>query len=456
MNRKYEIDKFLEFLHDCKSQNPDLDISDDFIYSMLTQYNLTPEELKRGSNLRPYFEYWQSYFEGKTGIHVFETDLQKKFLQFRNRVHGSDYIKMYVNVKPEAICSTVNRIFSYMSENNIEHASKVSERIRSDAIVLRVARESAEDVLDFINNDSYIVKYAKKTNPFLTREGVVGMAYDDNLSYNSCVSFLISECIRENDNNLINSDVLSNYCENFSERLKNDENFKNRFINSNCFLSDYFRLKRCDITEEELLKNFEDVFDLVAFNSKGIDNHSKVLDMYDKKDIEIDYKGILDSYLGVALQKYKTPEVISRYLESYLSGNMNAITRDQSLREKFIEHMSPEKVVEITKGDLEKYITDYIKSYKLTIFNNSCNETLNKYNLDWVEKAIVASLYGNYDGFTRTNGARQMMMSLSRQDIISCIQELAKAEGIEFEGSYGKMYVDAYKKAHEIYSSKKI
>ena len=76
-------------------------------------------------------------------------------------------------------------IFDFIERNNMKTGSKVADTIRSDEIVLRMeSTDDAEKLIQFINNNPYLKENSRPTNPFLNRAGVVGVGYDDLLSYN--------------------------------------------------------------------------------------------------------------------------------------------------------------------------------------------------------------------------------------------------------------------------------
>ena len=194
MNNPVEIDEFLKYYAKIYKQNPGLPILRDTIYHGLMTYGLNEEE-KQNKSIKYMFANWMEHYKN-TNLIVYESELQKRFLQFHssNGRNYEDYVKIYVTFAKEDMESCVMHIFDFINQNKFETYSKVSDVIRSDAIVLRMANiNDAKKVINFINTNSYLSSKARKTNPFLIKNGVVGLASDRNLSYNSTIAFLITK-----------------------------------------------------------------------------------------------------------------------------------------------------------------------------------------------------------------------------------------------------------------------
>ena len=106
------------------------------------------------------------------------------------------------------------------NQNNFATYSKVSDVVRSDSVVLRMVNpDEANKVINFINNDPYLSSKARKTNPFLMKSGVVGIASDKKLSYNSTLAYLITKYFKETANY---DNVGYNDFKRFSQKYFND------------------------------------------------------------------------------------------------------------------------------------------------------------------------------------------------------------------------------------------
>ena len=192
MNREREIVNFLEEIQSFAVTNNHV-LDEHKIYSALIRYGLQPNEKNVG--VIALFSPWMEKFKNNPNIDVFESDKQKHFLQFQNNIaDDSKYFKLYVSLAPNAIYEGVYKIFDFISKNNMSHASKVADQARSDLVVIRLAStEDAEKVINFINNDEFLKENARTTNPFLNREGNVGIGYDDFLSYNTVLAHFIAD-----------------------------------------------------------------------------------------------------------------------------------------------------------------------------------------------------------------------------------------------------------------------
>lgn len=447
MSRISEIDKFLRNISEYLKQNPDFELKEKYIYEMLKKYELNDEEYK--TSFKDYFSYWEEYFKSKKNITVFNHNDQKRFLQFWNKNEDdNDYIKIYVSVKPESMLKSVSDIFTFTEKNNITQCSKVADKARSDSIVLRVKEKDAKKVIDFINENKYIKENAKKTNPFVFREGVAGVAYDDNLSYNATVSFIITEYFKfkKSNNDLESASYIDfyKYVYDYSKKLRLDEKFIEEFENSEHFKSEYSRLSEYGITKEQVLDNSRKVIDLIGFSLNENKNYEDLVDLYKsdkveaKKEDSIDCKKLLDSYLDIALSKYKTKEGIMEYLQSYLDGNLKAITRTNNFRELFQRNLPPSKIDQIANGDIAKYVEDHLKRHdNYLIFTNSCLATYQKYGISQLIFALKNATRGNYSSFTNDNGLRTLMIEkLKREDINECINKTILSSNVDLDDNY--------------------
>ncbi len=447
MSRINEIDEFLRNISDYLKHNPSFELQEKHVYEMLKMYDFDNEEYK--VSFKDYFSYWEEYFKSQKNITVFVHGEQKRFLQFwNNNKDDNDYIKFYVSVDPGSMLKTVNDIFTFTEKNNITQCSKVADKARSDSIVLRIKEEDAEKVMNYINNNKYINRNAKKTNPFLLHEGVVGVAYDDNLSYNSTVSFIITEYFKfkKSNNDLENTNYIDfyKYVYNYSEKLRLDEKFIEKFENSKYFKSEYNRLSKYKISKEQVLDNSRRVIDLISFNLNKNKNYKDLIDLYKsdkvkaKKEESIDCKKLLDNYLDVAFCKYKTKEGIAEYLESYMNGNVIAITRTNNFRDLFQRNLPPNKINQITDGNINKYIEDYLKNYNnYSIFIDSCLSTYKKYGKPQLIFALRNATEGNYSSFTNDNGLRTLMFEkLKKEDVNEFINRIIFSSNVDLDDDY--------------------
>lgn len=378
MSRINEIDIFLRKISQLSKTS--ISLTPDLVYGLLEKYDFSPEEFTKENNLSEYFNYWIEYFRNKKNINVFCHPMQKNFLQFWNgKNNGSEYIKLYISVNKSSLLKSVNEIFTYLEKKNVSQGSKVANKIRSDSIVLRIKDDKdVKEIIDFINKNKYIKNGARKTNPFILREGVVGLAYDNDLSYNAAVAFLISEYINNKKENQdfgnVNCIDFSNYVTDYSRNLITNKDFLNKFMASNYFKNNARRLDTLD--ESQILGNIKRVFDLIDFNLNENHTYEEFINMYnDSKD----------------------------------------------------------KKEELSK-DFDKLLID---PYEL--FINNCVATYKKYGSIQLEGAINKALNGDYSSFTNDHDLRNTMKKkLSKEEIQKCINELILSSEVVFKNNEGQ------------------
>lgn len=135
------------------------------------------------------FPNWINHFQN-TNLHVFESDMQKGFLQFHTSTgrNTEGHVKLYVTFSKENMESCVIRIFDYINQNNFATYSKVSDVVRSDSVVLRMVNPNA-----ITRDNNFRANFAKYLSP---RE-VINIANGNIESY---VQSFMSNRIVKNDN----------------------------------------------------------------------------------------------------------------------------------------------------------------------------------------------------------------------------------------------------------------
>ena len=127
---------------------------------------------------------------------------------------------MYVPLDQAHLQKGADYIFDFISKNGIEHQSKIARMIRNDDIVIRVnTKEDAEKVMEYIHSNPYIMEGLMRVNPFLANNNGIGLAMDNNFSYNDTVCEAIAGYYnylkRYNRMDLFNVDGLNNYIKQF-------------------------------------------------------------------------------------------------------------------------------------------------------------------------------------------------------------------------------------------------
>lgn len=116
----------------------------------------------------------------------------KSYEEFINDVKKKS-IKIYVSLDRTKVKETTDKIFKFLSDNNIECQSKIGKHLRVDTLTIRVCnKEDVNKVINFINSMDYTPNVFP--NPFLMNMGKVSIARDGGIvSYNEVLSNYISD-----------------------------------------------------------------------------------------------------------------------------------------------------------------------------------------------------------------------------------------------------------------------
>lgn len=385
MNRSQEIEYFLQYYAQIYSQNPDLKITDDTIYSAITMYALTNDEAQN-PDIRSYFDYWIKNFKNAKNLLVYHDERQNKFLQFHNikNYDETKYIKIYLNYPKEYIYECANKIFDFINKNDIENLSKVADSVRSDSIVLRLGKiEDAKRVMNFINNDYELSTKARLTSPFAYRNGVCAVAYDDRLSYNNVVSKIISNyfnnCRINNRLNYVSFEDFKNFVNNlYNNNFKDANGIRNYAYSQELALINRGNRHKGN---EDIMLNIEQIYKMFIIslnensnlndvighidNCKNEYNNSQMKDYYKAvmnnqyyyktNNNAINKKSLIDSYIEYNIGKYG-PVITYDQINRYINGDVAAITRDNNFRNLFSNNISYSDIIEVTNNDIKGYI----------------------------------------------------------------------------------------------------
>ncbi len=469
MNRIQEIDSFLKKLKSVLEKNPN-GIDHDNIYCYLNEYMV---DFTHGrADFEQYFDSWKKRFENTPNIRVFSHSKQPGFLQFwihhpeENKTNSQKYIKLYLSIQPEYITNAVNDVFDFIAQNDIVNHSKVSHRDRSDSIVLRIREEQdARKVIEYVNGNEGIKSHAKPVNPFLTREGVVGAGFDDRISYNSAVAYLIDNYFKEkqylHDTESIGAQDFSRYVKSFFRKTFITCENLDSFRSSSHFTENLARLRKetpheQDL-EEDLLVIFMHVTNMIGVSLNNNCNYGVVEEAFEKsKDSTFneqykskfkemiaktyDNQELLDDYIRYAYGKYgKSNHSVFNYLNSYVRGNDAAITRDHGYRAMFMDNLDSEQVLGITNKALLSYIeqvTSNMKNMGYNFYVTACKDTMAKYGKNQLISALKNSFEGDFDKFTNS-GDKKLRSKLKKYVDPSEIQEylslILETNGLQYD-----------------------
>ncbi len=387
MNRSIQMDEFLQYWAKIYMQNPNYPIDKDVLYSALMEYGLTDYE-KQNPNIHPLFQAWENYFHNNPSLLVYHDQRQSNFLQFRSRGDlGTQHVKLYLTYPPDKMEYCVKKVFEYIANNRMVNGSKVANRVRSDSIVLRMTNyDDALKVMDFINRDPELVMYARPTNPFMMRNGKVGVSYDDNISYNSTLMMMMSQyfeyCRQNNCLHKVNHKDFRNYVSAYAQNTFRNANNLLKFQS----LPDVAKMSKRFSTIGDCLLNYEQVLKLITMQLDGnmnmeryrsfymdakdysknrqmVDYYNQLLNNSPKKDDSLESTAsmeeiaLINGYIEFAKKKYGSDTAVIAYLKKYTEeNNINAITRDGNFRKRFEEGMNPRRALFIMQNNVEAYV----------------------------------------------------------------------------------------------------
>ena len=385
-----------------------------------------------------YFTTWQNRYANNPNIDVFVQPDWKCFCQFKSKNATRDFddmLKIYIPIDESHIYHGVNKIFDYISRNNISHKSKVATHTRFDDLVIRVDDvEALSDIRKFVENDGYIIEGLIQTNPFAISDGMISFAWDGDLLYNRVVSEWISEYINSMQNNLdaVSYDSFIDYVgkryeEVFEQGQGINSFYRSRKINNN--INDLVNYQR--ITELLLISLQRDskLSDLYKFyeyvkspyskteayeNIKRLKNKDSLI----VEEIPDDVKEAFD-YAFLQISTKESPEAaVLRFKKFVKDGNYDLFTRTNGVRALMQETINI------------PFINRIIYEEQKNALINSSLETLKKYDTIQLGRAIFGVENDDYQSFTSNNGARERLrLWVWPNEISSVVRNILMEEG---------------------------
>ena len=434
MEKIQRVEDFLKLIAEI-SKN-DIEIDSNLVYSNLI-ISGTPKE-----DIAHYFDVWCNNFEKVRNISVFVAENWQYFCQFIG--HGSNTtsqqkIKMYVPLDSSHIYYGVNKLFSYLSTNNIPHRSKVAKHTRFDDVVLRLDDVySVERIRYFVSQNSYIKEGLIPPNPFAFTDGNVALAWDGNLSYNTVVSEWVSDYINQakRDNRFNHISYTDFYA--FVQRRK-EEVFKYG-INITDFL-----VSREHVRQDDDLLDYKYATEVMLL---ALHPHSTIKDFYTKieqiKDVERDreernylekllirdrskhvemnpiQREVLD-YAYLEISKKDGPAYAMAVFKNFAEkGNYGVFTRTSGVRKLVMDNF-------ITPQIVSKLVYEEQKNALL----NASLETMKKYSPVQTASALFGVRNGEYGYFTNQNNARvNLSILVAPNEIDNLISSVLVEQGL--------------------------
>ncbi len=430
-----EIERFLHIIKTA-AENGEY-ISSRFVYSNLIRMGRRVVDTSRIANN---FDDWINHFKNIPNIKVFVQDNWRYFCQFTNddynQISPHNMIKMYIPVDDKHINEAAKRIFTFMSENNMIHHSKIGSEVRFDDIVIRIdSKENAKKIEDFVMRDQYIMEGMMKPNPFAFNNGYISYAWDGELSFNDTVSKYISNYINDlKKNNHLNEASYRGFVAYvgsvYKEVFKENKN-QNKYINDMQveYLDEIDNYKKVtELLLESMMpdkkqKDFFETYDRIVFGKEALSGKLQ-------SDFEKIYHMLVTKY-----GSYEADVRIIRFLET---GNYNYFTREHGIRNYMTDNNITMDMVR------ELYITLPEKIHESKVLESAMKDTIEKYDDSQAITAIRMAGFGDYGYFTNRHGGRQnMQKEIQKEKIYGLIMHYYLTKWYDIKDiptEYNEMY----------------
>lgn len=373
INKRYvEMEKFLKFWADILKQNPEYNINYKSIYNRLITLGVPTDDFGCNNNENGNFDYWQQQFSGNVNTKVFVSINWSYFCQFINYYtdehsiqNASEHIKMYIPLDRKHIKKGAEIIFNFLSKNDIKHISKIATDIRFDGIVIRLtSEEDALKLQNFIDNNQYLQDGLLPPNPFTFNQNNIAYACDGMLSYNENIAKMIAIYLNKRKNEL-DKIKLQDFI-NFVY-----EYFQNTFINKmneQEFIDNFGLIKEDKIFLKERILNYKQIFELflksihpdfkiehlfIHFNNNKEENKQLSQIICQLKQLKIrqfELSPIIVDCYTIMAAKYSPEIAMNNIIEYIRSNNSACLTRDNNIRQKFIDLNIREHVLAVCKA----------------------------------------------------------------------------------------------------------
>lgn len=209
-----DITEFLQRIYRIRIDNPTLCLDKNIIYHELCRTGIKKSEVLENGELKSneeMFEKWYKRFEYNPNVFAFNDPGWPYFFQFvHGNMHNSDeYVKLYIPLDSKHLYEGANILFDYIASLNIDHCSKISKKIRSDNVIVRLRKGdyyNAMKIINFIKSNKYLNEGLNKTNPFVPTICGIGIMDESGISYNSEIAMRIRDyinfCVNRNITNV--------------------------------------------------------------------------------------------------------------------------------------------------------------------------------------------------------------------------------------------------------------
>ena len=383
-----------------------------------------------------------------------------------DRYHHNCNIKIYIPIDSEHIEKSGKMIFEFLARENIVHLSKIGKCVRFDDIVIRTNNsESANKIIDFVNNNEYIKEGLLTCNPFAVNVDNISMAYDNTLSYNMVVSSWISSYINwECKNNNLDNVSFLRFRTFVEERFYSvfekgeglqeflDNLISDRVIKDGGFtevrdykLFDYYNITKILLMSMNKSIDKNKLFDFISNLSDKSVQRNGIGELRRKRlKIDTDNRGYSDNQriafkmaFNSMGRTYGYEETKKHFIKFIETGRYSCITRNDGARDMVISNGIDSKVASFI-----------VLSWRCEILDNAILTTFYKYGYSQAYSALVNLVnYGDFSRFTNDNNSRlELMSGLSMNvDVLGLIRERLIKLGFDSEISLDnvcRVYLD--------------
>ncbi len=420
MNRIEIIESFLQLIVEIIKN--EIIVDPNLVYSNLININTKKEDVSH------YVKLLQKDFITSPKMDIVQKKSWCYFSSFGKKANYNK-IKIYIPLDKAHIYNGVCELLTFLSTNNISHVTKVSNTTRIDDVIVIVDDIlSAEKIRKFVEGNNNIKEGLLTTNPFMYTNGNISFICDGYLSYNMVVAEIVSD--------YINKQYLEKKLEEVSyigliryiDKLYNDVFEKgigiNKFIESRNLSNVFIEMANYKWTVSTLqsilnmkfsLKDFSNQYRLLETEvSKAEIEKIKKMVFNEKIDIKIteEQKEVFD-YAYITISKTKSEEYAIRLFKMFSKeGDYRIFPRKNRIRELMINS-------KITPVIMRKLMYEEMK----TALVNASVETIRKYDVVQLCKALSGIKEGDYSSFTNEKNARNNLKLMVKDDEIDSLLE---------------------------------
>ena len=327
-SRTEEMDSFIKYLGTLASFDKDR------IYGELMEYGLPEDEKNSFDSLigkdkinpnslileeRNKVQYG-SNIRDKSGSFLYfedEETYMDKWDFFNDDKEITNATKLYIPASKENIQEVATKVLLLYDKFNVRHSTKISPIVRADDLVTRItSHDDVGNFIEFVNrklSDKVI-----KTNPFILREGVVGIAYDGELSFNEQLSIFLSDYLSENQDDLdkISLSGFKKHMQELKGKVYTDKNYIKRTLEKS------HRKRRFDLSDLYYLYDMAKIIELINIALEG----EKGLE-----DFEEYWKTVIDSK-----EKEERIDKLERLLKEIIEDKKKESNREESEEKKVL------------------------------------------------------------------------------------------------------------------------